>query len=367
MKSTDRALSFDNSIIELPYSITFASRHPLLAFATRQYQYSTTYQPELQYIKPLVLTVSHYSPNQLSDPLLRDADIRRAPLNSNGFRMHQEETLGSGYDADDSGDSPTLFSHALPEHFGPLASSVTSKRSTGLCESNRWIGYNTSSHTRNRSSTTVSDSGISILTDAPVVSSSAASTIRQRAPRVSKKDKLLRILEDLRKNKLSPLDLFAEVVDESCPEHDHYRQKMYEAHNRHKLENILDMIMDHARGRIVLLEWMRPYALQQVRETIYDEMDALTSEFHTMTSTITPEYLMSWNLKENVENVVDARTPCLLSIINTASQTRNSLEKNKKKDTTAVSPFPNSFAAYTTNISFPGKVRTHNATEQISI
>ena len=57
MKLTDRALSFDNSIIELPYSITFASRHPLLAFATRQYQYSTPYQPELQYIKPLVLTV----------------------------------------------------------------------------------------------------------------------------------------------------------------------------------------------------------------------------------------------------------------------------------------------------------------------
>jgi hypothetical protein len=164
----------------------------------------------------------------------------------------------------------------------------------------------------------------------------------------SKKDKILRILEDLRKNKLSPLDLFAEVVDESYPEHDHYRQKMYEAHNKHKLENILDMIMDHARGRIVLLEWMRPYALQQVRETIYDEMDALTLEFHTTTSTITPEYLMSWSLKENVEDLVDAKTPCLLSIINVAShvasQTRNSLEKNKKKDTTAVSPLPNSFA-----------------------
>ena len=136
----------------------------------------------------LTFVHSHYSPNQLSDPLLRNADTRRAPLNSNGFRMHQEETLGSGYDADDSGDSPTLFSHALPEDFGPLVSSVTRKRSTGLRESNRRIGYNTSSHTRNRSSTTVSDSGISISTDAPVVSSSAASAIRQRAPRVSKKE-----------------------------------------------------------------------------------------------------------------------------------------------------------------------------------
>src|ERR1700685_1068046 len=109
----------------------------------------------------LAFVHSHYSPNQLSDPLLHDADTRQAPLNSNRFRMHQEETLGSGYDADNSGDSPTLFSHTLPEHFSPLAASVTSKRSTGLCGSNRQIGYNTSSHTCNHSYTTVSDSGIS--------------------------------------------------------------------------------------------------------------------------------------------------------------------------------------------------------------
>jgi hypothetical protein len=88
-----------------------------------------------------------------------------------------------------------------------------------------------------------------------------------------------------------------------------------------------------------LLKWMRPYALEQVCETIYDEMDALTLEFHTTTTTITPEYLMSWSLKENVEDLVDAKTPCLLSIIHVTSQTQNTLEKNKKKDTTAVRPF----------------------------
>ena len=291
------------------------------------------------------LTFIHslYLQNQLSDPLLCGADNLWPPLSSDGFCLYQEEALGSGYNADDSGDSPTVFSRVLPEQFCPLVSSVASQHSTRLSKSDRQIGYNTSSHTCNCSSTTVSDSGISISTDAPLVSSSAAPVIRQCAPCVSKKDKLLRILEDLWKNKLSPLDLFAEVVDESRPEHNHYRQKMYKAHNRHKLENILDMIMDHARGRIVLLEWMRPYALQQVHETIYNKMDVLTLEFHTTTSTITPEYLMSWNLKENVEDIVDARTPCLLSIISTASQTWNSLEKNKKKDTTTVSPFPNSF------------------------
>ena len=269
-------------------------------------------------IQNLIFVHSLYSQSQLSNPLLRDTDNLQTPLGSNGLHLCQEEALGLGYDADYLGDSPTVFSCTLPEHFGP---SVTSQRSTGLSELNRRIGYNTGSHTHNHSSATVSDSGISVSTNVPLVSSSDASAIRQHAPHVSKKDKHLRILEDLWKNKLSPLDLFAEVVDESYPEHDHYRQKMYEMHNKHKLENILDMIMDHARGRIVLLEWMRPYALQQVREIVYEEMDALTLEFHTTTNTITPEYLMSWSLKENVEDLVDTNTPCVLSIINIASQT----------------------------------------------
>jgi hypothetical protein len=117
--------------------------------------------------------------------------------------MYQEESLGSGYDADDSGDSPTLFSHALPEHFDPLASPVTNKRNIGRSESNSRIDYITGSHMRNHSSTTISDSGISVSTDGPLVSSPDASAIRQRALRVSKKDKLLRILKDLRKNKFS--------------------------------------------------------------------------------------------------------------------------------------------------------------------
>ena len=135
---------------------------------------------------------SNCSPNQLSDPLLRDTDILRAPLSSNEFRMHQEETLGSGYDTDNSGDSPMLFSHVLPKYIDPLTS-VTNERHTGRSESNDGIDYITSTHTCNCSSTTVSDSGISVSNDAPLVSSSDASATRQRAPHVSKKDKLLRI------------------------------------------------------------------------------------------------------------------------------------------------------------------------------
>jgi hypothetical protein len=175
-----------------------------------------------------------------------------------------------------------------------------------------------------------------VFPDADLASVSDAAVIRQHAPHVSKKD-IFCIFANLQKNKLSPLNLIVEVVNESCPEHNHYHQKMYNNNNKHKLENTLDMIMDDVRGRIVLLEWMRPHTLQQVHDTIYNKMDALTLESHTMTNTITPKYLMSWSLKANVEDIVDPNTPCLLGLINIASQTQNSLEKSKKKSTTAVS------------------------------
>ena len=191
-----------------------------------------------------------------------------------------------------------------------------------------------------------------------MASVSDAAVIRQHDPCVSKKNKLLLILADLWKNKLSPLDLIVEVVDESCPKHNHYHQKMYDDNNKHKLENILDMIMDDARGRIMLLEWMRPHTLQQVHDTVYDKMDALTSELHTTTNTITPEYLMPWSLKANVGDIVDANTPCLLGLINIASQTQNSLEKNKKKSTTAVSQ-TTKFNFYITNDGNIARENTH--------
>ena len=262
---------------------------------------------------------SHYSPNQLFHPSLRDAGISQIRPGFGGPSLHQEEALDSGYNADYSGDSPPVLTHVLPD---PFALPVVNKRNTKLSVLNAQLSDQFSAHTRNNSSMTVSDLGIShsINTPSDLASVSEAAVIRQHAPHVSKKD-IFCIFADLQKNKLSPLNLIVEVVVESCPEHDHYRQKVYNDNNKHKLENILDMIMDDVRGRIVLLEWMRPHALQQVHDTVYNKMDALTSELHTTTNTITPEYLMSWSLKANVEDIVDTNTPCLLGLIDIASQT----------------------------------------------
>ena len=102
-------------------------------------------------IQNLTFVHSLYSQNQLSDPLLRDADNLWSPLGSDGFCLYREEASGSGYDADDSGDSPTVFSHTLPEQFGPLASSVTSQCSAGLSESNKTCSEDNHSFSKRQS------------------------------------------------------------------------------------------------------------------------------------------------------------------------------------------------------------------------
>ena len=148
---------------------------------------------------------------------------------------------------------------------------------------------------------------------------------------------LCNIFIELRKNKLSPLDLVTKIVDNSNTKYDNYHIKMYEDSGRYKLERILNMIMNGIWGKVILLDWIRPHALQQVCKNVSNEMGVLTSPLHMMTNTITPDYPMTWTLQDNVEHVVSAKTPSLLSIIHAASHTKRSLKKNKKKDTLSVS------------------------------
>src|ERR1700683_4115854 len=99
------------------------------------------------------------------------------------------------------------------------------------------------------------------------------------------------------------------------------------------------MIMGHDGGNVVLPDWMKPHTIEQAHKTVHDEMNALTSELHTTTNLITPDFLMSWNLKDNVSDVIETMAPCLLCLVHAGSQTAKVREKNKQKDTASMSPF----------------------------
>jgi hypothetical protein len=105
--------------------------------------------------------------------------------------------------------------------------------------------------------------------------------------------------------------------------------------------------------------------LEQVRETIYDEMDALTLEFHTTTGTITPEYILL-ELERKCGGPRGRKDPMPSEYHQCRITDSKLTQEEQEKKYYCSESLRDSFTAYTTNLSFPGKVRTCN-TNEISI
>ena len=223
----------------------------------------------------------------------------------------------SGYEADDTSNSPTATNETLPLDDGSFFSSLAARRLLATVDD---------------SSTDADDSGVSFASS----TISKPKTGVHRAPRLSKKDRLQNVLTYLRNFKLSPMDLFAEVADKSNDEYEAYRVKMYGEPGREKLEEVLNLMMDDLRGRVVLRRWMSSHAFELVEQAIDNEMSCLSTQFNTTTRQITPSYIRLWSFEGNVATVIGKQCPSLLRIIRIAAESKKS-SKNSKKDTSVVS------------------------------
>jgi hypothetical protein len=191
----------------------------------------------------------------------------------------------SGYEADDASNSPTATNETLPLDDGSFFSSLAARRLLATVDD---------------SSTDADDSGVSFTSS--TISKPKAGV--HRAPRLSKKDRLQNVLTYLRNFKLSPMDLFAEVADKSNDEYEAYRVKMYGEPGREKLEEVLNLMMDDLRGRVVLRRWMSSHAFELVEQAIDNEMSCLSTQFNTTTRQITPSYIRLWSFEGNVATVI---------------------------------------------------------------
>ena len=117
----------------------------------------------------------------------------------------------SGYDADDASNSPTTSNAPLLPDDGNFFSSLAAR---GLLA------------TAGDSSTDVDDSAVFFPPSTRTLMSKPE-TETQCAPCLSRKNQLQDVLAYLWRFKLSPMDLFAEVVDKSNDEYEAYRVKMY--------------------------------------------------------------------------------------------------------------------------------------------
>ena len=134
------------------------------------------------------------------------------------------------------------------------------------------------------------------------------------ALRISCLKQVHKALDDLQDGCLSLLDALLMVVKPTSSEFSRHQAKIYKGGGS-KLGQILDTIMSDEAGSHVLMDWMRPYGIQQVYNTVKDEMDTLEKDFCMSIPKITPTYIKEWTMERNVEIPANMWAPTLLQVI----------------------------------------------------
>lgn len=157
-----------------------------------------------------------------------------------------------------------------------------------------------------------------------------------RATKQSRQAKIQAAVEQLRKGRIVPLDFMMDLVDVDEDAYERHRVFMYDANGSWKLKAVLDNIMKDTREKTILLDWMKPHALEQVSEIVSSELEIRSSRVRATLSNLAPSDLRSWELDRDEIATLSTDTPCLFRIIRSAV-THATTEKNKNKDTVGVS------------------------------
>ena len=224
----------------------------------------------------------------------------------------------AGYNADVSGDSPIHNNEDLPED----RQGATMQQHPYFEQFPRHNAYDES----------ISDSAVSLDTSGTAPPERGKT---RRLPRISQAQQVHNVLGGLRDGCLSLLDALLMVINPTSTEFSRHRAKIYEGGGS-KLRQVLDTIMSDEEGSGILVDWMRPYAIQQVCDTVKDEMEALGKDFCTSIPEITPTYIKEWTMEKNIGIPANTRAPTLLQVIRSTVETRQSA-KNKVKDCEGVS------------------------------
>ncbi|KAG1765406.1 hypothetical protein EDD22DRAFT_978741 [Suillus occidentalis] len=81
-----------------------------------------------------------------------------------------------------------------------------------------------------------------------------------------------------------------------------------------------------------MLKWFRPHAVAYISCTVSNEMDAVKEALRGTLDSVTPQFLLTWNLSTTIQDKVALKAPILQHILRCASQTERAIERNKIKD-----------------------------------
>ncbi|KAG1884573.1 hypothetical protein F4604DRAFT_1878642 [Suillus subluteus] len=81
-----------------------------------------------------------------------------------------------------------------------------------------------------------------------------------------------------------------------------------------------------------MLEWFCPHAIAYISHAVSNEMDAVKEALRGTLDSVTPQFLLTWDLSTTIQDKVALKALILQHILCCAAQTEHAIERNKIKD-----------------------------------
>ncbi|KAF8548760.1 hypothetical protein OG21DRAFT_683995 [Imleria badia] len=140
---------------------------------------------------------------------------------------------------------------------------------------------------------------------------------------VPQDERILNAIHVLQLGRLSLFSALLKVLDPMDKAFATHRDRIYACPKDRpngKLAQLLDRLYEDHRGKAQLLAWMEPRALQSVARKVYDEMDDIKHILSGTIDTITPEFLLEWDINSTVQKTLEEHAPVLSEILESAAQ-----------------------------------------------
>ncbi|KAH9173375.1 hypothetical protein EDB89DRAFT_1850276 [Lactarius sanguifluus] len=149
--------------------------------------------------------------------------------------------------------------------------------------------------------------------------------VRQRRPKSTHNGSLSSILRDLRRLRLTAVDLLMAIIDGNG-EFEGFRNAFFSPKNRASLIGLLDRLIQDDKGKAIVEEWMSPHALRLVCEKVHVEMEAAKPHLRMNTTDVSPEFIEHWDIHQIMEPLA---TPILRTVLEAAGESKVSVAKPK--------------------------------------
>lgn len=138
-------------------------------------------------------------------------------------------------------------------------------------------------------------------------------------------------LSILRASRVSPTELLNVILDESQDTFASYRTAFYAEPNAERLQELLRVVWNNVKGHPAITDWMRPHAIELVSKIVSDEMESAKPSLLMYTHKVTPKFIETWDINEIMEPIGRDKTPTWTKILESATETKDSKEKDESE------------------------------------